>query len=126
MTFTAAWLKDAAERVVRAFLVAFVGQLVLAGANVFNQSTLHAAEAAGLASCLSVLLSVLGAAKDGTVSPASLAPARPRRRAHKQAGLTAIGVIGAVCVAAVALALLGAGHPWFLLLLILAAVCLAL
>jgi hypothetical protein len=53
--FTKAWFFDIVERVVATFAAAFLGSLLLAGANVLHLSSWHTAALAGVAAALSFL-----------------------------------------------------------------------
>lgn len=82
MTVNRAWLTDAAERVVRAFLVAFLGQYLASKTGLFSLDAAKAAASADIASGLSIILSLLGATSSNGVSPASVVGGRPKAREH--------------------------------------------
>jgi hypothetical protein len=103
------WLRDAAERVISTFVVGFLGSLSFGA--LYTAATahdwhglaivLHSAAIAGLAALGSLAKAVAANRKAGTLSPASLAPAKPRRRTHKQAGYGELEALVRVVIALV-------------------------
>lgn len=116
---TRAFLIDAAERVALTFLESFVGALLVA--TQVDLSTAKAAAIAGLGAALALAKTIIAGKVGGTVSPASLA-----KVPTGDAGSSPVGVVLAVVVALIVLALFGAYHAPLLLLLLIVAVLLLL
>lgn len=105
---TAAWVRDAAEKIGIIFAFAFVGALISAGFNLDHLSAVHGAINAGIGAGLGAVYTLLGSLRGGTTSPAGLVPApRVPAKARKPSKDTGhVDVVAVIATAALVLVLL--------------------
>jgi hypothetical protein len=72
---TAAFIKDAIERIVMSFVEGAIGCLLAGQVTSFNASTVHVLVIAGLVSAVATAKVLFAGMLPGTQTPASLAPA---------------------------------------------------
>jgi len=104
---TAAWIRDAAEKIGIIFAFAFVGALISAGFNLDHLSAVHGAINAGIGAGLGAVYTLLGSLRGGTTSPAGLVPApRVPAKARKRRDAGHVDVVAVIATAALVLVLL--------------------